>query len=998
MNKRKLQNRECKKIKDKKYLLNNQNAITLIALVISIIVMLILAGVSLNATIGEDGILTQAKNTTYIQSCAVLEEWLGQLYVQNYENLDNSQDKILGIINLGADWIYQPSKYGYGSLNYIVDSDGKALYLIQKDNLPDEIKNQVKGGDLNGKSKEYSNYLKLEDVYGVTSNLEVYYCSNGKDSILGIDKDKIDEDLPSRIVIDNIDNGIGNILASYDKNGDSKLSSQEVAGIKEITINSTTGISSLSDLYNLYGLQKLIIEDVSLSDLNGIENCSQLYYIFIKRSTIGDYSAIGKLGSKLQQLYFLQTTNDEVFKFGKQLSNYDLPNLNYLGFFATYNASVDFSFGTPTNRYSSSDYKIITNLSDISPLANLTVATKNAVKYLYINDNQITSLEALSGFSNLYYLRASFNQITSLKGLENKPNLTYLQASYNKLDDTSDVKGNEDVLSAIEGNQTLYWLDLRGNKIKWISHLKECSNLKYIYLDDIETIDDEDMSEIKENIKNAKNVIYSPKYSLSLTSNDTTKLSLASQNITESQFKSLKNCTNLTYLSLYNTKFVKDTGEALTEAELNSLLNEILPKFTKLTELSLYNVKFSDMSFVTSLSKLVMLDLRGTSATTDGDKGLTLLENNTNLGILAVDNSKIDLSKIQNIVERVAKSNAGTGIEGDTSHIFKSHCSSLICNNPTVLKTLEKCTNISKLTFGMQNYTYYNNTLNLDLTNCSKLTEVSLGYITFGTLKLPNSVSTINSSQNNTMFEFKTDSELADAYFRSNGNIQNILVELSSKCKKLKTLEIFNNTSVIDFGILTGCTSLNTLKITGAQWTGKVNYSKINTLNDLKDLQSLKKIDIHWTTIDTLECVKELTQLTALSAYNTNVSDISQISNLTNLTSVYMANNAITDVENIGSLINVSSLSLNGNYISNGLQVFSKLQNLETLNLSDNSITDTSTYYDASGKMIRYNVLDVLVGLNKNYKLKNLYISGNNGIIDKSILTQSGTSWTNLKK
>ena len=49
------------------------NGITLIALVISIIVMLILAGVSLNATIGDNGIITQAQNATYMQSIAALE-------------------------------------------------------------------------------------------------------------------------------------------------------------------------------------------------------------------------------------------------------------------------------------------------------------------------------------------------------------------------------------------------------------------------------------------------------------------------------------------------------------------------------------------------------------------------------------------------------------------------------------------------------------------------------------------------------------------------------------------------------------------------------------------------------------------------------------------------------------------------------------------------------------------------------------------------------------
>ena len=60
---------------------NRKNGITLIALVISIIVMLILAGVSLNAVIGDNGIITQAQNATYMQSVAVLEEYLNTYYV-----------------------------------------------------------------------------------------------------------------------------------------------------------------------------------------------------------------------------------------------------------------------------------------------------------------------------------------------------------------------------------------------------------------------------------------------------------------------------------------------------------------------------------------------------------------------------------------------------------------------------------------------------------------------------------------------------------------------------------------------------------------------------------------------------------------------------------------------------------------------------------------------------------------------------------------------------
>ena len=53
--------------------LNSGAGITLIALVITIIVMLILAGISLNAVIGDNGIITQAQNATYMQSVAVQE-------------------------------------------------------------------------------------------------------------------------------------------------------------------------------------------------------------------------------------------------------------------------------------------------------------------------------------------------------------------------------------------------------------------------------------------------------------------------------------------------------------------------------------------------------------------------------------------------------------------------------------------------------------------------------------------------------------------------------------------------------------------------------------------------------------------------------------------------------------------------------------------------------------------------------------------------------------
>ena len=63
-----------KKNRRKTNLLNNPNGITLIALVISIIVILILAGVSINAIIGDDGIISRTQYSTFLSEMTAVEE------------------------------------------------------------------------------------------------------------------------------------------------------------------------------------------------------------------------------------------------------------------------------------------------------------------------------------------------------------------------------------------------------------------------------------------------------------------------------------------------------------------------------------------------------------------------------------------------------------------------------------------------------------------------------------------------------------------------------------------------------------------------------------------------------------------------------------------------------------------------------------------------------------------------------------------------------------
>ena len=54
--------------------MKNQKGITLVALIITIIVMLILAGVSISLVVGENGVLTQAQGAGYSSRSAELEQ------------------------------------------------------------------------------------------------------------------------------------------------------------------------------------------------------------------------------------------------------------------------------------------------------------------------------------------------------------------------------------------------------------------------------------------------------------------------------------------------------------------------------------------------------------------------------------------------------------------------------------------------------------------------------------------------------------------------------------------------------------------------------------------------------------------------------------------------------------------------------------------------------------------------------------------------------------
>ena len=185
--------------------------------------MLILAGVSLNAVIGDNGIITQAQNATYMQSVAVLEEFLNNYYVEHYEEMSNTEYKVQTLKSLEPDWFFSGAPLGY-----IVDSDGDIHFFINKDGLPDEIRSQIKGGDAGDKT--YSSYSQMKDTYGVTKDLKVYYCKDGKETIIG--NVVFDKDNPERKVFDK-ENDYAKLISG---GNDRDITAEDVRKIKTLEI------------------------------------------------------------------------------------------------------------------------------------------------------------------------------------------------------------------------------------------------------------------------------------------------------------------------------------------------------------------------------------------------------------------------------------------------------------------------------------------------------------------------------------------------------------------------------------------------------------------------------------------------------------------------------------------------------------------------------------------------------------------------------------------
>ncbi len=155
------------KKKEKQHIVANEKAITLIALVVTIVILLILAGVTITMTLGQNGLFTRARDGRAAYEEAEVRDDLSMLITQyTWDKASEKTDKSLG------DYLKEN-----GASNVKENPDGKTLDVEYKDYVFTVDKDS---GDITGVSKKDNSGDMQPEV--VVNNVKVTEDSAGQGS------------------------------------------------------------------------------------------------------------------------------------------------------------------------------------------------------------------------------------------------------------------------------------------------------------------------------------------------------------------------------------------------------------------------------------------------------------------------------------------------------------------------------------------------------------------------------------------------------------------------------------------------------------------------------------------------------------------------------------------------------------------------------------------------------------------------------------------------
>ena len=381
-----------------------ESGITLITLVITIIVLLILAGVTIATLTGENGVLTKAKESEIYTNIAAIEEQ-AKLKITELKMNDtiNEKETINGI----AEDLIET-----GDLKRIVkqENDGKTYlyYLVMPGKLGNNSKNE--------------NLVQARDVYGLNDDLTGYYIDKSG-NIYGNTSSKIE--LVDDQVIKFFSKGLKELTQKELGITSDEITYGELKRINKLTI-SDPNITDLSDLIFFTGLKDLSLQNLKLKNLQGIENCTKLTKLTFQTCSAEEYTGLRYL-ENLNFLMWAYDVNLDYDSFVEEIK--DLENITNLQIYQN-------------------------NIKEIDSLLKLKSIKK--IKTLSISYNQISNIEVLSNFDSLEKLYANYMKIENINALANLRNITQLYLSNNNVKDVSVIANMDKIkILYLDGNQNI---------------------------------------------------------------------------------------------------------------------------------------------------------------------------------------------------------------------------------------------------------------------------------------------------------------------------------------------------------------------------------------------------------------------------------------------------------------------------------------------------------------------------------------------------------------
>ncbi len=175
--------------------------------------------------------------------------------------------------------------------------------------------------------------------------------------------------------------------------------------------------------------------------------------------------------------------------------------------------------------------------------------------------------------------------------------------------------------------------------------------------------------------------------------------------------------------------------------------------------------------------------------------------------------------------------------------------------------------------------------------------------------------------------------------------IENTSVTDLSPLAKLPSLEGVRawNTRISDFSVLASARRL--------KWIECSNNRDLTTLDSLRQLKTLKRLEIGHAGITNIDALSDLTQLETLKLWDNQIDDLSPLRNLKNLKHLTLWGNLISDLTPLAELTQLNELKLEHNIISD-VSPLTDLTNLTLLDLRENAIADFSPLEELSEKLI----------------------------------------------